>query len=96
MLYHDSVEGNVYLSRNEGKAWARVEDIPEGKAAVLIEPLLCAHIILEEIVVACTPLTNPRSTHASIVLSYLDVGTTLALSSLLSASIIATFLTIVG
>ena len=37
MLYHDSVEGNVYLSQNEGKAWARVEDIPEGKAAVLIE-----------------------------------------------------------
>lgn len=37
MLYHDSIEGNVHVSLDEGKSWKRVEDIPKGDAAMVIE-----------------------------------------------------------
>lgn len=37
VIYHDASDGNVYVSQDEGKAWARAEDIPEGKAAMVIE-----------------------------------------------------------
>ena len=37
VIYHDSTEGNVYFSQNEGKSWSRVADIPSGKAAMVIE-----------------------------------------------------------
>ncbi|KAF7317890.1 Sortilin [Mycena kentingensis (nom. inval.)] len=36
-LYHDSVEGNVYVSEDEGKSWKRAEDIPKGEAVMVIE-----------------------------------------------------------
>ncbi|KAJ7065213.1 vacuolar protein sorting/targeting protein 10 [Mycena amicta] len=36
-VYHDSVEGNVYVSDNEGKSWHRAEDIPKGEAVMVIE-----------------------------------------------------------
>ncbi|KAJ7460667.1 vacuolar protein sorting/targeting protein 10 [Mycena latifolia] len=36
-VYHDSMEGNIYVSPDEGKTWKRAEDIPEGAAAMVIE-----------------------------------------------------------
>ncbi|RDB27786.1 Vacuolar protein sorting/targeting protein 10 [Hypsizygus marmoreus] len=36
-IFHDSQEGNVYVSLNEGKTWNRAEDIPKGEAAMVIE-----------------------------------------------------------
>ncbi|KAJ7626363.1 vacuolar protein sorting/targeting protein 10 [Mycena polygramma] len=36
-IYHDGVEGNVYVSSNEGKTWRLSEDIPSGAAAMVIE-----------------------------------------------------------
>ncbi|KAI0750610.1 Oligoxyloglucan reducing end-specific cellobiohydrolase [Irpex lacteus] len=37
VVYHDAQLGNVYVSDNEGKAWKRADDVPEGKAAMVIE-----------------------------------------------------------
>ncbi|KAF7309568.1 Sortilin [Mycena indigotica] len=37
IIYHDSVEGNVYVSDDEGKSWHRAEDIPKGEAVMVIE-----------------------------------------------------------
>ena len=37
LLYHDVVEGDVHVSHDEGKTWNRADDIPRGKAAMLIE-----------------------------------------------------------
>ena len=37
VIYHDVMDGNVWVSSNEGKSWSRAEDIPEGKAAMVIE-----------------------------------------------------------
>ncbi|KAF7351228.1 Sortilin [Mycena sanguinolenta] len=36
-VYHDSVEGNIYLSFDEGKTWSSPEDIPRGAAVMVIE-----------------------------------------------------------
>ncbi|KAJ7132166.1 vacuolar protein sorting/targeting protein 10 [Mycena epipterygia] len=36
-IYHDSVEGSVHVSADEGKTWKRAEDIPKGAAAMVIE-----------------------------------------------------------
>ncbi|KAG5643932.1 vacuolar protein sorting/targeting protein PEP1 [Asterophora parasitica] len=36
-VFHDSVEGNVYVSLNEGKSWKLADDIPKGKAAMVVE-----------------------------------------------------------
>ncbi|KAF8075280.1 vacuolar protein sorting/targeting protein 10 [Lyophyllum atratum] len=36
-IFHDSIEGNVYVSQDEGKSWKRSEDIPKGKASMVIE-----------------------------------------------------------
>lgn len=36
MIYHDSSEGNVYVSEDEGKTWV-LADIPPGKAERVIE-----------------------------------------------------------
>ncbi|KAJ7113669.1 vacuolar protein sorting/targeting protein 10 [Mycena crocata] len=36
-IYHDSIEGNIYVSSDEGKSWKRAEDIPSGQAAMVIE-----------------------------------------------------------
>ncbi|KAI0071571.1 Oligoxyloglucan reducing end-specific cellobiohydrolase [Panus rudis PR-1116 ss-1] len=37
VIYHDVVEGNVYVSHNEGKSWDIADDIPKHKAAMVIE-----------------------------------------------------------
>ncbi|KDQ61974.1 hypothetical protein JAAARDRAFT_76825 [Jaapia argillacea MUCL 33604] len=37
MIYHDVVEGNVYVSTNEGKSWERAPDIPESTISMVIE-----------------------------------------------------------
>ncbi|KAF8649292.1 hypothetical protein AX16_005896 [Volvariella volvacea WC 439] len=36
-IYHDAMEGNVYVSQDEGKSWKAAEDIPEGSAMMVIE-----------------------------------------------------------
>ncbi|KAJ7355652.1 vacuolar protein sorting/targeting protein 10 [Mycena albidolilacea] len=36
-IYHDSVEGNIYVSLDEGMNWNIPEDIPKGTAAMVIE-----------------------------------------------------------
>ncbi|KAJ7842899.1 vacuolar protein sorting/targeting protein 10 [Mycena leptocephala] len=36
-VYHDSIEGNIYVSSNEGRTWTLPEDIPRGVAAMVIE-----------------------------------------------------------
>ncbi|KAF7289529.1 Sortilin [Mycena chlorophos] len=36
-IYHDSLEGDVYVSDDEGKSWKRADDIPKGEAAMVIE-----------------------------------------------------------
>ncbi|KZV63312.1 Oligoxyloglucan reducing end-specific cellobiohydrolase, partial [Peniophora sp. CONT] len=36
-MYHDIIEGNVYVSQDEGKNWDRAKDIPEGKAIMFFE-----------------------------------------------------------
>ncbi|KAG9119422.1 vacuolar protein sorting/targeting protein PEP1, partial [Ceratobasidium sp. 392] len=37
ILYHDSVEGNVWMSEDEGRSWAKVEGVPSGDAMILVE-----------------------------------------------------------
>ncbi|KAI0041822.1 Oligoxyloglucan reducing end-specific cellobiohydrolase [Auriscalpium vulgare] len=37
VAYHDVVEGNLYLSSDEGKSWERAKDIPDGAASMFIE-----------------------------------------------------------
>ncbi|KAG9121762.1 vacuolar protein sorting/targeting protein PEP1, partial [Ceratobasidium sp. 392] len=37
ILYHDSVEGNVWISEDEGRSWAKVEGVPSGDAMILVE-----------------------------------------------------------
>ncbi|THH18916.1 hypothetical protein EW146_g2149 [Bondarzewia mesenterica] len=37
VAYHDVVEGNLYVSNNEGKTWERASDIPEGETSMFIE-----------------------------------------------------------
>ncbi|KAG8725549.1 vacuolar protein sorting/targeting protein PEP1 [Ceratobasidium sp. 395] len=37
ILYHDSVEGNVWISEDEGRGWAKVEGVPSGQAMILVE-----------------------------------------------------------
>ncbi|KAK7031441.1 Sortilin [Favolaschia claudopus] len=37
VIYHDSVEGNIYVSSDEGKSWSQPEDIPKGEAVMVIE-----------------------------------------------------------
>ncbi|KAJ6485837.1 Oligoxyloglucan reducing end-specific cellobiohydrolase [Mycena sanguinolenta] len=36
-IYHDSVDGNIYVSSDEGKTWSMPEDIPRGAAAMVVE-----------------------------------------------------------
>ena len=36
-MYHDVIEGNVYVSQDEGKGWERAADIPMGEASMVIE-----------------------------------------------------------
>ncbi|KZV63315.1 Oligoxyloglucan reducing end-specific cellobiohydrolase [Peniophora sp. CONT] len=36
-ISHDAIEGNIYVSQDEGKDWDRANDIPEGQALVFIE-----------------------------------------------------------
>jgi hypothetical protein len=31
------MEGNVYVSSNEGKSWNRAEDIPKGDSMIVVE-----------------------------------------------------------
>lgn len=37
VLYHDVVEGNIWVSKDEGRTWNLADGIPEGKAGMLIE-----------------------------------------------------------
>ncbi|KAG8692567.1 vacuolar protein sorting/targeting protein PEP1, partial [Ceratobasidium sp. 394] len=37
ILYHDSVEGNVWISEDEGRSWAKVDGVPSGQAMILVE-----------------------------------------------------------
>jgi hypothetical protein len=37
VLYHDAVEGNVYLSEDEGRTWRLVDGIPREEAYLLME-----------------------------------------------------------
>ena len=37
MVYHDGFAGDVYVSQDEGRTWARAEDIPQGEAAMVID-----------------------------------------------------------
>ncbi|KAJ3573829.1 hypothetical protein NP233_g2168 [Leucocoprinus birnbaumii] len=37
VIYHDSFEGNVYVSSDEGKSWKAAADIPAGKAVMVVE-----------------------------------------------------------
>ncbi|KAG6813092.1 vacuolar protein sorting/targeting protein PEP1, partial [Arthromyces matolae] len=36
-IFHDSLEGNVYVSHNEGKSWSQADGIPNGQASMVIE-----------------------------------------------------------
>ncbi|KAJ2911663.1 hypothetical protein MD484_g8748, partial [Candolleomyces efflorescens] len=36
-VFHDAMEGNVYVSQDEGKSWKRAEDIPKGQVTTVIE-----------------------------------------------------------
>jgi photosystem II stability/assembly factor-like uncharacterized protein len=36
-VYHDNIEGNVYVSQDEGKSWNRATDIPERAAMMVIQ-----------------------------------------------------------
>ena len=36
-MFHDAMEGNVYVSQDEGKSWKRAEDIPKGQVTTVIE-----------------------------------------------------------
>ncbi|KAJ7623514.1 vacuolar protein sorting/targeting protein 10 [Roridomyces roridus] len=36
-IYHDSMEGNIFVSPDEGKTWKRADDIPKGAALMVIE-----------------------------------------------------------
>ena len=36
-MYHDIIEGNVYVSQDEGKSWERAKGIQEGKALMFFE-----------------------------------------------------------
>ncbi|KAH9832479.1 Oligoxyloglucan reducing end-specific cellobiohydrolase [Rhodofomes roseus] len=36
-VYHDLIDGNVYVSQDEGKSWSRADGIPEGDASMVIE-----------------------------------------------------------
>ncbi|KAF8196799.1 Oligoxyloglucan reducing end-specific cellobiohydrolase [Mycena galopus ATCC 62051] len=36
-IYHDSIEGNIYVSSDEGKTWNLPEEIPRGAAAMVLE-----------------------------------------------------------
>ncbi|KAF8634658.1 hypothetical protein AX15_000797 [Amanita polypyramis BW_CC] len=37
VVYHDGTAGDVYVSQDEGKTWARAEDIPQGDAMMVVE-----------------------------------------------------------
>ncbi|KAJ3218577.1 vacuolar protein sorting/targeting protein PEP1 [Clydaea vesicula] len=37
ILYHESNTNNVYVSKNEGKSWAKVTNVPEGSCLTLIQ-----------------------------------------------------------
>ncbi|KAL6301716.1 hypothetical protein BKA93DRAFT_738184 [Sparassis latifolia] len=37
LIYHDIVEGNVYVSQDEGKSWRQAEGLPAGEATMVIE-----------------------------------------------------------
>ncbi|OAX34393.1 Oligoxyloglucan reducing end-specific cellobiohydrolase, partial [Rhizopogon vinicolor AM-OR11-026] len=37
VIYHDVTFGDLHVSHNEGKDWARAEDIPSGQAAMFVE-----------------------------------------------------------
>ena len=36
-IFHDSMEGNIYVSLDEGKSWKSAEGIPSGKASMFFE-----------------------------------------------------------
>ena len=37
MIYHDVVQGNVYVSQDEGKNWALADGVPQGHANMVFE-----------------------------------------------------------
>jgi len=36
-IFHDSMEGNIYVSLDEGKTWNPAEGVPTGEATMFIE-----------------------------------------------------------
>jgi len=36
-IFHDSMEGNIYVSLDEGKSWKLAEGIPTGVASMFFE-----------------------------------------------------------
>ncbi|KAF9236110.1 hypothetical protein BU15DRAFT_64296 [Melanogaster broomeanus] len=43
VVYHDDIDGDVYVSQDEGKSWSRATDIPSGEVMMLIK-----HYILRQ------------------------------------------------
>ena len=53
-IYHDVVEGNVYVSPDEGKSWALARDVPEGQAAMVIEHPFDSKVVSPLLLGLCT------------------------------------------
>ena len=51
VVYHDVVEGAIWVSQDEGRYWKLADDIPKGKAAMVID-----HPFDNRIVSATSPL----------------------------------------
>ena len=69
-VYHDMLEGNVFITQDEGKNWDRAAGIPPGDAAMAIEHpfdsryVRIVHILLwSTAFILCTYLRNDSLSH---------------------------------
>lgn len=61
------MEGNVHVSQDEGKSWARADGIPEGKAAMVIEhPFDNSYV---RTLLTTENIFSPYTTHKAFVLT---------------------------